>query len=256
MLKGCLAIMPFSPAYREVFDYAIKPACEKAGFRCLRADYPLKAGNIIEHTIDLIFETDVVIADISLAKPNVFYELGIAHALEKQVVMICEKGTELPFNITTYRVVFYRLGIEGVQTVLKSTLENILGDVETWASVRATNPVQVIRLLRHLEQRREELEDHVRRLEEEKRRQPELLEFILPDIELEHLRYLEGSGEFRYKKQQTFLEELRHLRWAGLIKNSTKIADIPDAGDLKQFVHITEKGKRLLAYQEVRAAHA
>jgi len=110
--------------------------------------------------------------------------------------------------------------------------------------------------MRHLEQKREELEVHVRRLEEEKRRQPELLEFILPDIELGHLRYLGGGGEFRYKKQPAFLEELRHLRWAGLISNSVKIADIPDEGDLKQFIHLTEKGKRLLAHLEGRTTHA
>lgn len=255
MPRDCLAIMPFSPAYKEVFDHAIKPACEKAQFRCLRADFPLKAGNIIEHTIDLIFEADVVIADLSLSKSNVFYELGVAHALEKKVIMICEEGARLPFNITTYRVIFYRQGIEGVQKTLRSTLEGILEDVETWASVRATNPVQVIRLMRHFEQKREELENHVRRLEEERQRQSEVLEFILPDIELGHLRYIGGGGEFRYKKQPAFLEELRHLRWAGLIRNSIKIADIPDEGDLKKFIHLTEKGKRFLAHLEGRAAN-
>lgn len=66
----------------------------------------MKAGSIIEHTIDLIFEADVIIADLSRLSTNVFYELGVAHALEKLTVMICEEGTTLPFNVTTYRVYF------------------------------------------------------------------------------------------------------------------------------------------------------
>jgi len=79
--RDCLVIMPFSRGYKEIFDHAIKPACDGTGFRCLRADYPIKAGSIIEHTIDLIFEADVVVADLSSLNANVFYELGVAHAL-------------------------------------------------------------------------------------------------------------------------------------------------------------------------------
>src|ERR1700681_4521080 len=135
MSKDCLVIMPFSTGCMEVFDRAIKPACERTGFTCLRADYPLKAGSIIEHTIDLIFEADVVIANLSRLNTNVFYELGVAHALEKRTVMICEEGTALPFNVTTYRVIFYEHDFDGVEKVLRSTLEDILGNVESWASV-------------------------------------------------------------------------------------------------------------------------
>jgi len=234
----------------EVFDRAIKPACERTGFTCLRADYPLKAGSIIEHTIDLIFEADVVIANLSRLNTNVFYELGVAHALEKRTVMICEEGIALPFNVTTYRVIFYEHDFDGVEKVLRSTLEDILGNVESWASVRATNPVQAIKLLRQLEERRQELEIQVKQLEEERRRQPEVLEFILPDVELSHLRALSKKGEFRYKKQPPFLEELRHLRWAGLIRNlpETHIGSIPDEGNLKDYLELTEKGKRFLAH--------
>jgi Rad3-related DNA helicase len=248
--RDCLVIMPFSRGYKEIFDHAIKPACDGTGFRCLRADYPIKAGSIIEHTIDLIFEADVVVADLSSLNANVFYELGVAHALEKQTVMICEEGTKLPFNVTTYRVVFYQHDIDGIEEVLRSTLEDILGNVENWASVRTTNPVQAIKLLRQLEERRQELEIQVKELEEERRRQPEVLEFILPDIELKHLRALGGRSAFRYKRLQPFLEELRHLRWAGLIRNlpGTTIGGIPDEGNLKDYLELTEKGERFLAH--------
>ena len=250
MSKNCLVIMPFTHDYLEVFDRAIKPACDSTGFSCFRADYPMKAGNIIEHTIDLVFEADVVIADLSLLNTNVFYELGVAHALEKVTVMICENGTQLPFNVTTYRVIFYHRDFHGVEQVLRSTLEQILNNVDDWASVRATNPVQAIRLLRQLEERRQALEIQVKQLEEERRRQPEVLEFILPDVELNHLRGFREKGEFRYKKQPPFLEELRHLRWAGLIRNrpGTTIGGIPDEGNLKDYLELTEKGERFLTH--------
>lgn len=116
--------------------------------------------------------------------------------------------------------------------------------------MRTTNPVQAISLLRQLEERRHELEAQVKQLEEERRRQPEVLEFILPDVELNHLRAFSEKGEFRYIKQPPFLEELRHLRWAGLIRNrpGTTIGGIPDEGNLKDHLELTEKGERFLAH--------
>jgi nucleoside 2-deoxyribosyltransferase len=244
--------MPFAPPHEEVFEEAVKPACEATGFECLRADYPLKAGSIIEHTIELIFEVDVLLADLSGSNANVFYELGVAHALDKHTIMICEQGAQLPFNVSTYRVIFYKRSVKGIQAELRSTLVSILEDIESWASTRAINPVQVIRLLRQIEQSRGELEQHVRRLEEESQRHPKLLEFILPDIELKHLRSLGGNGEFRYSKQHTFLEELRHLRWVGLIENKPGVAigGIPDEGNLKDYLRVSEKGRRFLDYIE------
>lgn len=249
MSKNCVVVMPFSDEKKEVFVYAIEPACESTGFECFRADRPEKAGNIIEHTIDLIFDASVVIADLSDLNANVFYELGVAHSLEKITVMICEKGTKLPFNIKTYRVIYYQHGVDGMK-VLREALEKILNDVDDWAAVRATNPVQAIKLLRQLEERRQELETQVKQLAEERRRQPEVLEFILPDVEITHLRAFGAEGDFYYKKLPSFLDELRHLRWVGLIRNlpGTSIGKIPEVGNLKDYLALTEKGVRFLAH--------
>jgi len=49
----------------------------------------------------------VVIAEITPRNPNVFYEVGYAHALGKPTILLARRGSELPFDIRSYRVVFY-----------------------------------------------------------------------------------------------------------------------------------------------------
>ena len=66
------------------------------------------------------------------SRPNVFYELGYAHALGKPTILLAERGRELPFDIRGYRCIFYDNTIGGkaaVETNLKKHLENIKGTV-------------------------------------------------------------------------------------------------------------------------------
>jgi hypothetical protein len=88
----------------------IKPAVEAAGLRCIRADEIIHSGRIDMPVYELLFSADVVVADLSTSSANVFYELGVRHALRPYTtVIIAEDGfRSFPFNINHARIHQYQ----------------------------------------------------------------------------------------------------------------------------------------------------
>lgn len=73
-----------------------------------------------------------MIAEITSPNQNVFYELGYAHALNKPTILLARRGKELPFDIRSYRVIFYEDTIGGkpvVEENLRKHLKAILKDL-------------------------------------------------------------------------------------------------------------------------------
>ncbi len=100
--KLCFVIMSFDEKRLEVYQNAIKPACEKAGFTPVRVDELEGVFNINQQIIEHIFKSDAVIADLTDWRPNVFYEMGVAHAIDNKTIMIIQKKDRVPFDISTY----------------------------------------------------------------------------------------------------------------------------------------------------------
>ncbi len=88
----CFVLMSFDSDRLEVYNHAIAPAVEAAGFECHRADDAFRSEAIISKIIRNIFRDDVIVADISGFNPNVLYELGVAHAVGDKTIIICEKN--------------------------------------------------------------------------------------------------------------------------------------------------------------------
>ena len=105
--KLCFVLMPFKDEMKEVYWKAIKPACEQAGFRCLRVDELKGTYNINRKIIQHIFTSNAIVADLTDWNPNVFYEMGVAHAIDNKTIMIIQKKDELPFDVHTYRCIKY-----------------------------------------------------------------------------------------------------------------------------------------------------
>jgi len=119
---------PFDTFYREV----IKPEAEQLGFKVVRIDEMAKPGIIFEDIKREIEDAQVVIAEITSPSQNVFYELGYAHALRKPAVLLAQRGKELPFDIHSYRVIFYDDSIGGkplVERKLRDHLRTILTEL-------------------------------------------------------------------------------------------------------------------------------
>src|ERR1051326_4601359 len=102
MLKRpkAFVIMPFAEEFDGVFSQLIQSALSK--FDVARADRELDQRNILETIVRGIAEADLIVADITTLNANVMYELGVAHALGRSVVMIAQDISELPFDIRSY----------------------------------------------------------------------------------------------------------------------------------------------------------
>lgn len=121
-------VMKFEETYDDLYREVIRPVCEKSGFQVQRADDVFRPGIILQDIINGLLDSDLVIAEVTPPNPNVFYELGYAHALDKPTVLLARRGGELPFDISGYRVIFYDDTIGGkpqVETTLDRHLANI-----------------------------------------------------------------------------------------------------------------------------------
>jgi len=121
--------------YREPFDTfyqkVIKPQAE-SDFEVVRMDEKFGPGVIFQDMQREIAQADVVIAEITPSNPNVFYELGYAHALGKPTILLAQRGVDLPFDIRSFRVVFCDDTIGGkdrVEEDLSKHLDAILKSV-------------------------------------------------------------------------------------------------------------------------------
>jgi hypothetical protein len=120
-------IMPFNERYDELYYNIIRPACMLDGkYIVKRADDPscLAGENINVKIYDFIYQAKLIVADISEGNPNVFYELGIAHTLGKNVILINGNRKFRPFDIENIRYIKYSFDSEKQIAELKEKLEN------------------------------------------------------------------------------------------------------------------------------------
>lgn len=94
--------------FDSIYAELIKPALEAAGLEAFRADAEMQAGEIRKDMFQELLLADLVVVDASIDNPNVWYELGVRHALrERDVVVIACRDGRLPFDIATDRVLRY-----------------------------------------------------------------------------------------------------------------------------------------------------
>ena len=80
---------------------------ESVGYEVYRADDIESQQNILKDIIERISGSDLIIADLTGGNPNVFYELGLAHAMRKPVILATQSIEEVPFDLKSYRLLEY-----------------------------------------------------------------------------------------------------------------------------------------------------
>jgi hypothetical protein len=96
------------PAPRHYYETIFKPAIEKTGLHAVRADAEIFAtGKIIDQVWRGINAAKVLVAELTTRNANVFYELGLAHALNKPVVLVSSNESDVPFDLQHIRVIYY-----------------------------------------------------------------------------------------------------------------------------------------------------
>jgi hypothetical protein len=110
------AMMPFHPHFDNVYA-TLRRTAEMAGLRCRRADDIWENPAVIQDVVSLIDRSNVVICDCTGRNPNVFYEIGIAHAVGREVILITQAEADIPFDLRHLRYVQYLNNAEGLDAL-------------------------------------------------------------------------------------------------------------------------------------------
>jgi tetratricopeptide (TPR) repeat protein len=96
--------------FNRVYQEYIKPALEGADFEVFRADEELRAGDIRTDMFQELLLADLVVADLTIDNANVWYELGVRHALRARgVIGIRCRRERMPFDVYTDRSLKYHI---------------------------------------------------------------------------------------------------------------------------------------------------
>jgi hypothetical protein len=105
--KVAFVAMSFDGRLAPVYLKVIKPVLEQSGYECRRADENHRIGMIVEQVQQEISQATLMLCDLTFNNPNVFYELGIAHALGKEPILLSQQAADLPFDVRHLRVITY-----------------------------------------------------------------------------------------------------------------------------------------------------
>jgi nucleoside 2-deoxyribosyltransferase len=100
-------IMPFDEEFNSIYENLIRDPLTNAGYEVTRADSLLNQENILKAIVRGITTADLVVADLTTNNPNVFYELGLAHALRIPTVLLAQAITDVPFDLRSYKIHIY-----------------------------------------------------------------------------------------------------------------------------------------------------
>ena len=141
----CFVIMPFSESgtcteadWNNIFQEVIKPAVEASSYECRRST--ATRGNLIKAIIQDLDASWVVLADLTDRNPNVFYELGVRHALKDRTILIAQNREDIPFDLQSYANHVYDWRTEDEKHQFFNRIKALLEDVDQNPD-RADNPV-------------------------------------------------------------------------------------------------------------------
>ena len=125
----CFVMMPIRPELDAVYRKLIKPAAERFGLTVLRADEMYAPAAIPEQIRVAIRQARLCIVDVSGQNPNVLYEVGMAHTLGKPTVLITERTSDIPFDISSIRFIVYDPNsVETARPALERSIQHVLSE--------------------------------------------------------------------------------------------------------------------------------
>ena len=116
--------MPFATEMEDVYHYGILGPVKAAGLLCERVDQAVFEGAIIQRIKERIDTAKVVIADLSMANPNVYLEVGYAWGRGRPTILLVRDLKELKFDVAAYRCLVYR-NIRDLETQLSRELQHL-----------------------------------------------------------------------------------------------------------------------------------
>lgn len=110
--KYCFVIMPFHKSFDKIFN-CIQSAFNKSNWVCNRADEIYEPTQVVNIIWEQILRSNLIISDLTGRNANVFYELGYAHALGKNTILITQSIDDIPFDLRHLRCIEYSKTAKG-----------------------------------------------------------------------------------------------------------------------------------------------
>jgi tetratricopeptide (TPR) repeat protein len=148
----CFVLMPFGRKpdavgrmvdFDRVYEHLIAPAIERADLEPLRADEEMTGGIIHTPMFERLILCEYAVADLTTANANVFYELGLRHAVRKwsTVLIFAEGGSQLPFDVAPLRALPYKLTPAGTPADVDASRAALTGRLKEARAATADSPV-------------------------------------------------------------------------------------------------------------------
>jgi len=150
-LPLCFVLMPFGRKpdgaggtvdFDAVYRQVIHPAVETAGLDPIRADEELVGGIVHKPMFERLILCEYAVADLTTANANVFYELGVRHAVRPySTVLMFAQGGRLPFDLALDRILPYQLDASGVPVEVEATRATLVQRLEAAQAAQTDSPV-------------------------------------------------------------------------------------------------------------------
>jgi hypothetical protein len=141
----CFVLMPFGSKpddqgriidFDAVYEKVIAPAVEAANLDGIRADEERVGGTIHKPMFERLMLCEFAVADLTIANPNVYYELGIRHAMRpRSTVLLNASGTRLPFDLSLARAMPYQLGADGAPSNADADAQTVADQLIAMADI-------------------------------------------------------------------------------------------------------------------------
>ena len=115
----CFVLMPFTEEFNRIYKECIKSTIEKHNWICQKADEIYETKAIIDLILEQIHRADLIVADITGKNANVFYELGYAHAVKKNTILLTQSIADAPFDLRHRQLVKYSPEPENLEKLSK-----------------------------------------------------------------------------------------------------------------------------------------
>ena len=125
--------MPFDEDLQVVYEDFVRPTLvDGCNLHCERGDDVFGSNVIMEDILKSISSADVILADLTRKNANVFYEVGICHALGKPVLLLAQSIDDVPFDLRHRRVLLYDYsprGCKRLEETLSKNMKAVLGEL-------------------------------------------------------------------------------------------------------------------------------
>ncbi len=120
-----LVLMPFADSLRPIYEDHLEKPISRLNLRIKRADDLYGPSVVMQDVWSAINAARIIIADCTGRNPNVFYEIGLAHAIGKYTILIAQSIEDVPFDLRHRRVIVYTYTPRGMREFTKTLLKTI-----------------------------------------------------------------------------------------------------------------------------------